>query len=282
VDCEHTTPLEHPTGTATRPDFVALKKQTGENRRLYWSAFEATGEIKSGRSVPKAKAQGVSYTGFLLQARPDYISVQGIYVQPDAFMLVVTNACGTFSTPLLDWGPRPSRLLLSAWISCLYRPVNVDPSVTMQTVEGVPKFTINCGGAVYTNCSIRHAGSPFGRRTIVYNTDPQSELQKSMVIKEQYIKVDRRFEEHLILEKIHQDTDFPGVTRVVYSEAVKVDDNELVVEHGDEKRKKTRVIMQDTAGPLMDAETVRDALIAIYDLLEGEPFLDANSFLLIF
>jgi hypothetical protein len=46
----------------------------------------------------------------------------------------------------------------------------------------------------------------------------------------------------------------------------------LVVKWEESERKKTRAILLDKAPSIMDAKTPREALVAMYDLLEGEFF----------
>jgi len=47
---------------------------------------------------------------------------------------------------------------------------------------------------------------------------------------------------------------------------------ELVVKWKKSERQKTRVVLLDKAPSIMDAKTVREALVAMYDLLESEFF----------
>jgi hypothetical protein len=71
-----------------------------------WSQVEATGEIKfKDKRKRKAKAylEPASYTGFLLQARPDLVSVLGIFVEPKEFRLLASNACGVHYMEPVRW-----------------------------------------------------------------------------------------------------------------------------------------------------------------------------------
>ncbi|PVF98018.1 hypothetical protein CPB86DRAFT_873658 [Serendipita vermifera] len=107
--------FSHPTRTQCKPDFVALRLPKGNKmssrmiRDLYekhphWSFLETVGEIKStGENENKAQNHGVSYTNFLLQARPDRTQVLGIYVKEKGFRLAVSNACGVANLQELRW-----------------------------------------------------------------------------------------------------------------------------------------------------------------------------------
>jgi hypothetical protein len=250
-----------------------MKMRTGDSPPLEfdWSALEATGEVLSGNDKEESRAKTAAYTSYLLQARPDRVTVQGIYVDPSNFRLVVSNACGAFITDKLDWKSRPCRLLLCAWIWRLYEPV-VDPSITANIErDKLPTFNITIPGlseTVYRNCTIYSTGTAFGRRTIVLSC-PNPEI----VIKEQYVETSRRFEEGPTLAKIHGNGTFPGVVRPGWHGSVgSSKEGRLVVESEESQRKKTRVILLDKAPSIMDAKTPREALVAMYDLLESEFF----------
>jgi hypothetical protein len=248
---------------------MKLRQDESTASAFDWSALVATGELLSGKDKANSRAKTAAYASFLLQARPDMVTVQGIYVDPTSFRLVASNACGVFDTDTLDWGERRHRLLLCAWIWRLYEP-DVDSSITANFERGKrPTFDITVPGtATYKNCAIQSAGTPFGRRTIVF-TCPDSEI----VIKEQYIETSRRFEEGQILTKIHQKGTFPGVVRRGWYGTVEGSSKkEFVVEWKENKRKKTRVVLLDKAPSIMDAKTVREVLVAMYDLLESEFF----------
>jgi hypothetical protein len=108
------------------------------------------------------------------------------------------------------------------------------------------------------------------------NIDPSQD--PNIVIKEQYIEASRRFKEGPILKKIHVNGDFPfpGVVRLDHHEDVKNDDREISVEEeskgtkGTPKRVKTRLVLKDRGTPLEKVETMRELLMGVYDLLEGE------------
>ena len=150
---------------------------------------------------------------------------------------------------------------------------------------------------IYTGCSIRTVGGPFGRRTVIFsasNVTYNGQTQPSdAVIKEQYIEVGRRFAEGHILEKIHgSGGDFPGVVRVESHGIVKSNGNTIFLRHiekiGDTEsgenigsaedtrrdketvRVKKRLVLRDRAESLMQVHTPREFLMALYDLLESE------------
>jgi hypothetical protein len=245
--------------------------------QFYWSALQATGEFLSGKDREASRTKSAAYTSYLLQARPDMVTVQGIYVDFSSFRPVLSNACGSFHTGDFEWEDRASRLLLCAWIRRLYEPI-VDSSITVN-IEGdeAPTFDIKVLEDDYPNCTIHSAGTAFGRRTIIF-ARPDPEI---VVIKEQYIETSRTFEEGPILEKIHKNGTFPGVVRRGWAGPVRSNEKELIVKCGGSERKKNRIVLLDKAPSIMDAKTVREVLVAMYDLLESEFFGRHHSAFLI-
>ncbi|KIM24034.1 hypothetical protein M408DRAFT_49092, partial [Serendipita vermifera MAFF 305830] len=268
-------PKDHPTGSQNMPDFAAVMlKKDGTIPPYCWSLIEATGELKSNSNKDKVHRQSASYTGYLLQARPDRIAVLGIFVQKDSFRLTYTNCFGAFSTPLMKWKGTGVTHLLCAWIRKLYEP-DVDRTITPSIdPDSWPVFSVvisSQDNLVYENCHLQNVNSsPFDRRTTIFKTKDES-----TVIKEQYIETGRRYLEGPILMKIHCNGTFPGVVRSKSHGVVQSNNNDIVVNscRDDIKRMKTRVVLMDTAGSIMEAETPLDFLIAIYDLLEVTRFL---------
>lgn len=310
--------------------------QSESDDDLTWSQLEATGKVYSKGSNNKgAVAQGAAYTGYLLQARPDLVSVVGIYVKPSnsKFVVYFTNAGGVWHTEPLDWDSYKDNLL-RAWIRRLYNPETRSNIQRIGIYPIRPTFTIftETYGKV-TDCVILRVGSPFNRRSTIFtNAD--------LVIKSQYLQKGRRFREDTTLQRVHEPHEFPGVVRLapvlVKQRPTTIgEDSESSSNHGsisnvaeegamgemcdepndvdihdenidtdvkgdhsgaqekdtepgvdvtmpsaalptawlnnrrDKETLETLLVLQDKAGPLVDAETPLEALIAFYDLLEG-------------
>ena len=241
----------------------------------------------SGTNKERSSTKTAAYTSYLLQSRPDMLMVQGIYVDEGGFKLTVSNACGASYTEYLDWGSLENCLLLCAWIWRLYEPF-VDPSITANPEPDKPQiFTIEIHEDLY-RCNIRRVGTTIGRRTIIFDGKAPNNAKPDIIIKEQYIETSRRFNEGAILEKAHREKKtFPGVVRAGWSGPVKSGEKDLIVQWKDPKtgeiyeRKKTRVVLLDKGGPIMDAKTPREVLVAMYDLLESEPLHQRQDALLI-
>ncbi|PVF91262.1 hypothetical protein CPB86DRAFT_830672 [Serendipita vermifera] len=295
--------FRHPTGTLCRADLVAVKdtkpmklieeiRSTGGKQyvksdeaersklldKLSWSQLEAVGEIQSeGRSQTESEHQSASYTAYLLQARPDLVSVVGIFVNPQEFRPCISNACGVAYMRSIRWTSTSAPPILCAWIARIYEPI-LDPSIKrINASKGGVGFNITHGDKSTDLYEITWVGTAFGRRTTVFETPSRDNL----VIKYQYIELGRRFSEENILKIIHGQTVFPGVVRIMSQpdESLKEYKIEAQMERGGakgkglEERKRTRLEMRDKAVPLMDAETPYAFLVALYDLLEVTRFL---------
>jgi hypothetical protein len=250
---------------------------------FHWSHIEATGEIQSaGETEKEGQLHGASYTEFLLRARPDLTSVLGIYVNENGFRLAFSNACGVAYMKLLKWENESAAEILCAWISRLYNPFEAHDTDRIVSEKKVT-FKLRYGDNTYKGCKLLAGGTAFGRRTTIFEV-PTSR-KKKRIIKDQYIELERRFSELEALTGIHGEATFPGVVRFVLPtttpeevEPIVVEQNRIVrkesggYETKTETRKKTRLMLVDRANPLVNAKTPQEALIAIYDLLEGEKF----------
>jgi hypothetical protein len=307
--------------TKCHPDFVAIKigpktklspsiklkaKVTSQSRmehEVVWSQLEAIGEKYSeGMCEEDVVTQGASYTGHLLQARPDLLSVVGILIHSEKsrFRLYFTDVLGVCYTGPIQFDSEIATPLLGAWIRHLCNPKPRLNITRVGSFPDKPTFTVDTKDTgKFTGCVLLAVGSPFHRRSVVFTVSPPS---PPLVIKSQY--VGRRREEGVILRRIHESYDFPGVVRLLPATAnqgpatvggeVSAGPNRGPAPHvaeeattaqtsdkglkpdmaeqdstAEEEVRETMLVFQDKAAPLMDAETALDALIAIYDLLEG-------------
>jgi len=259
-------PLDHPTRTICCPDIVAVRNYETPSRKLYWSHVEATGEEDSGNSVAYADAQAGSYTTYHLQARPDLVSVVGIFVKASSFKLFLSNACQVYHTRDIKWTSDMAPRILSAWMWRLYNP-EVDSTITVNLKASPPTFTIG----KYDQLIVLRAGESIGRRTMILaQDDPRS----SIVIKEQYIEDSCRSNEETLLGQIHEDGRFPGIVRLEHFEYVTHEDNRISVQHRTDEstvtRYKIRLVLKDRGVGMMDVITPRVLLMGMYDVLESE------------
>jgi hypothetical protein len=260
-----------------KPEIIRSVKDMYKN--FNWCHMEATGEIKSkGETEETAGHHAVSYSDFLLRARPDLSCVLGIYVRKEGFRLSFSNACGIAHMKLVKWEHESAGAILCAWISRLYNPFSIKDTTRVITKNNVT-FKLRYGDKMYKGCRLKNTGTAFGRRTTVFFIPTLNVL-----IKDQYIVPGRRFSEIVILSKVHEEVEFPGVVRLKLpttttkskvEQVIVSQDKKVSQEEGEDKietetREKTRLMLLDIGAPLMDAKTPQDALIAIYDLLEGK------------
>lgn len=243
-------------------------KPHSEVSQFHWSQLETTGEIKSkGNSPETSLMQEISYTVHLLQARPDLISVLGIFVDDNDFSLIFCSADGAYHTKFLKWTDSSAQALLCAWIVRLYQPFK-DTSIE-RVIDSNVTFNVTSGSDKYLRCRIHIVGNPFGRRTVVFSTPGGN-----VFIKDQFVGDERRFKEGSILENVHESAQFPGIVRI--EEPSGVDLGNAILEG----RTKTRLVMLDGGSPFMEIKTPREALMIAYDLLEGNKILQKKFFLL--
>ena len=141
----------------------------------------------------------------------------------------------------------------------------VDPTIQREN-DGT--FHITVGNSVHKGC--QQEWSPaLGRWTTVFKTPAPGP-----VIKTQYLHSDVEITEGKVLEMIHSSGKIPGVVRVGWYGSVKRD-NGLDVEcpSKDGRHRKVCLELMDEGDPFMGIETPYEALIVIWDLLEGGTFL---------
>ncbi|KIM27088.1 hypothetical protein M408DRAFT_24839 [Serendipita vermifera MAFF 305830] len=259
---------KHPVNRECRPDFVAVRADI-EGKPQYWTCMEATAEARSEKDKnPQSKA--AAYTAFHLRARPDYISVVGIFTDIDYFQLFLTTPCRVYQTKPIKWNGGHATRILFAWLWRIYHP-EVDSSMTV-TLTMRPIFNIYIPGyGCYSDLLILRTAESLGRRTTIMtdNSDPP------VIIKEQYIEPGRRYAEGPILAKIHNEGSFPGVIRLDTYGPVLNDGKQVTVRHKGQAglsksivRNKVRLVLKDTGEEIMNAQTPREVLMALYDLLE--------------
>jgi hypothetical protein len=239
----------------------------------------------------------ISYTLFLLQARPDRVSVQGFYVDLKGVILIISSAGGVLESPKLNLKDAAQYQLIYAFVQRLYYPLPsmIDPTLKrrrqnsswvfdiMLTIPHSPSVasvesveSVECAGY-----RIEKAPGSVGRRTHIFvnnnNPTPLNGVAIT-VIKDQYCYRGHRFSEAEVLCHVHAEEDIPGVVHMAHSEVVVRDDGTPVCSGN---RYKKRVCLVEYGHSFMDSKTPLEALEAIYDLLESESEFDMLVFLLI-
>ncbi|KAF9476031.1 hypothetical protein BDN70DRAFT_995968 [Pholiota conissans] len=279
-------PRDHPTSTECRPDYVAAVSPAPD-KTFHWAALDATVEIhSSGTSEKKGIHQAIVYTYYLLQARPDRISVPGMYVDEEGIVLIITSATGVKRSGLLKLTETQDARLLHAFVNRLYKPHQsmVDPTISSRYDVGLKRYVFDITLKIpksptgYDECqcigyTILFAQGSFGQRTHVFVNEqsPASVNGRPIpVIKDQYRHPGHRFTEAEIIEYLHEGEEIPGVVHIAHSELVVWKDGSLV---SSGERRKTRICMVECGELLMDLKTPKEVLMTIYDLLEVTRFM---------
>ncbi|KAF8153439.1 hypothetical protein B0H34DRAFT_861538 [Crassisporium funariophilum] len=240
-DVEYQKLLQHPTGSDCRADSVAVRSKVATD--IHWSDVEATIEIHSkGTNLTDGPLNAMSYAYFLLQARPNRVAVQGMYVDSVGVTLFIVSCTEIKRTPRLPLRETASVQLLHAFVKRLYNPLPfmVDPTIRKQgrddkgrtlfnidlKIPGSSPATITC-----KNYYIFDVAPSGGQRTHVFVNlkEPTIVEDKPVhVIKDQYHCGDHRFSEKDVIDHIHSGGDVPGIVCIVHAEQVYRDDGSVV------------------------------------------------------
>jgi hypothetical protein len=220
----------------------------------------------AGKSYEKRWKQAITYALYLLEARPDLMSALGLLVEPDNLEFFLCNANGVWKLSLSekeDYLP-----LLRAVLSYLNegQGENCDSTLSREKFNNEILFNVSVpnGSTLirYTGCSLRYSHDPFGRRPTVFIYDPKNGVNAIRVIKDQYIRKNRRWTEKDILEKIHADDTYPAVVTMCFF-------GEITGARCDD-RIRVRICLQDYGTDFLSLKTPREIIYALYDLLEGK------------
>ena len=264
-------PPGHVTGTNCRPDITAALQSHWKKGLVPWPFIRLAGEKASeGKTYEEQKVQAISYLHYLLLARPDLYVAQGL-LSSDKELIFLFGIGGEGIRQFdVEWEDKDLNKLLYAFIYRLYEPRDfVDSSYIKAEFdeETTAKYTISityqgstkeCGGfySIY-------ARNPFATRThVLSNPNFKVEDNNLTVLKDQFCRVKRRFEELTILnEYVHKPKRVPGVVVAVYGEQI-----ELPLS---EERCKHRLGLGESGSPFTSIPTLSKVLETLFDVLEG-------------
>jgi hypothetical protein len=266
----------HPRGTKARPDAIILRRdysRSEDEDKLSWGLIEmAIGYHSSGKTHERCLKKVATYVMYLLEARPDLVSALGLLVERDHIDFFFCNVEEINRLSLSkeeDYIP-----LLSAVMKYLNGGQKKNLDSTLSRVPGTVLFDVSVPngstslGAVggpqttYPSCSLRYAHDPFGRRPSVFIYEPKNNVAAIRVIKDQYIKKNRRWTEKDILDKIHADGTYPAVVRMcIFGKITEATCGDRI---------RVRICLQDYGTDFLSLKTPRDVVYAPYDLLEGK------------
>jgi hypothetical protein len=268
-DTEHQTPNGHVTGTKCRPDITAaFEKDWLRDHDTDWGLIRLAGEkASSGKSFETQKKNAATYLHYLLLARPDLLVAQGLLTtKSDVMFLVGIGGVGIRQFKV-NWSDKILYKSMYAFIYRLYEPARfADPTYTStgfdkETSEAT--YTVYFNNERWTDFRTIHARNPFATRTHVFSNPSltQGGDRTLTVLKDQLCRTERRFNEFVILAKIHQPTIVPGVVEAV--------DGEIIPAPLSPGREKHRLGLRQMGSPFMSIPTAKIMLETLFDLLEG-------------
>ncbi|KAJ3491354.1 hypothetical protein NLI96_g770 [Meripilus lineatus] len=211
----------------------------------------------------------------LLSSRPDMVGTYVLWACTRCYQIVWSDASGMVASPRYKWTRLPP---LAAYISSLYAPpknhVLFDASIarTNTNAEPVSWTIIGSNTKTYVGCQPLFAGPAWGSRTnkwVHHNTSG-----RVMVIKDKFSITARHKPEEGLLRYIHRRGIHPGVVRLLFTgdqapspplmTAQPANGSSLRVP----ERARTRLFMGSHGSPISEARSVKDMLMAFYDILE--------------
>lgn len=267
VDYHTLTLLDHPFDMGGRPDILVVEGTS----RVNISFREVVSVIECQAVKEDGQPQESSYMSLHMNARPDMPGVYGLWARPQCYQVLWSDAAGIVASPQSGW---EDCSLLEAYVYSLYDPPKghtlFDPTIIRSTV--VPsdweKARLTIKGHLkdpYLHCYWIAVGSSWGRRTNVWMRN--FEGKGPVVIKDAYRDDNREYEEDKLLEKIHRKGIFPGVVRTL--EAAEKHPKITTASITEKQRTKTRLVMGSYGVWLRGAKSVKDLLMAVYDIVEG-------------
>jgi hypothetical protein len=269
----------NPRDNKVQPDFIASTFSAYTAPEIHWSGVDAVVEISSPR--PRRGGHAILHTIQLLEARPDLICAFGMYVDDDGILLLQGSPSGVVLSPKLIPSVATDIQLLYAFVKRLYDPhlLMVDPTIQRRqdlarkswvfdialSFPGQAKTLLCCG------YSILASHRSIGERSHIFCNSKSPAIvdgKPIRVLKDHYRHPDNVHSEAEVLHHIHAEGKLPGVVEMVYSaeQVLRLDGSPVCAG----RFVKTRIGLRQYGQSFMSIKTPRDALMTVYDLLEGE------------
>ena len=268
-DTGNKTPNGHVTGTKCKPDITAaFEKDWITDDYTDWALIRLAGERAStSQSLDAQRKNAATYHHYLLLARPDFLVAQGLLTTKSGVIFLVGTGGVGIRNLMVKWGNENLYKFMYAFIYRLYDPSHfADLSYTRtgfnkETSEAT--YTVYFNNERWTDFRTIHARNPFATRTHVFSNPSltQGGDRTLTVLKDQLCRTERRFNEFVILAKIHQPTIVPGVVEAV--------DGEIIPAPLSPGREKHRLGLRQMGSPFMSIPTAKIMLETLFDLLEG-------------
>ena len=212
----------------------------------------------------------------LLSSRPDMVGTYVLWARARSYQIVWSDASGMVASPRYKWTRLPP---LAAYISSLYAPPKnhmlFDTTILRANANAAPaSWTITgLNQENYLGCQPLFSGPAWGSRTNTWIHRITS--GQVMVIKDTFSIIARHKTEEGLLRYIHRRGIYPGIVRLLFSgdqaplpplmTAQPIDGSRVRVP----ERARTRLFMGSYGSPISEARSVKDMLMAFYDVLEG-------------
>jgi hypothetical protein len=265
-------PPGHVTDTICKPDITAAFQDDLKNDLVPWPFIRLAGEKASAGKTPEVqKKQAISYLHYLLLARPDLYVAQGLLSSQKTITFLFGIGGKGIQEFAVKWNDPKLVKLLYAFIYRLYEPGEhfADPSYIetkpdkKTTATYTIKITYQEGTKECPGFYPIYARNPFATRThILSNPNFNVEGNDFTVLKEQFCRVKRRFEELTILnEYVHKPERVPGVVVAACGEKF--------MSRVSKERCKYRLGLGERGSPFESIPTLSNVLETLFDVLEG-------------
>ena len=253
-------------------------KLDGPDNAHTWSitSRDIVSLVNSMTTNGKSRRRVIEIAKQVLRSRPDMVGTWLVWAQVEGYSIQWSDASGAALSPSYSWNDLAP---LAAYVCSLYRShrdhIQYDSSITPEVKRGDPSeptWSIKLRrGQTYTGCRLLFTGSAWGRRTFVWkNTD---ECGRVTIIKDAFLGTGRHRTEADILAFVHRNGIIPGVVRLLSGrdpspfppiKTLRVPDERWSID-----KVRTRLLMGSYGETLWQARTVKDILMAIFDIVEG-------------
>jgi hypothetical protein len=144
--------------------------------------------------------------------------VYGLGTRAAGYEILWSDASGVIASPMFPWNSDCGALIRYVYSLYIPPPSHFAFDLSIKAIEDhnatePPLWTVSLHDKEYTDCRLLFFGPSWGRRTNVWIT--QTDHEETIVIKDAYRDVERRFCEGQILSEIHDSGHLPGVVRLV-------------------------------------------------------------------
>ncbi|KAJ3491348.1 hypothetical protein NLI96_g776 [Meripilus lineatus] len=215
----------------------------------------------------------VEHSRHLLSSRPDMVGTYVLWAHARCYQIVWTDASGTITSPRYKWAHMPP---LFAYLSSLYTPpknhVLFDPTITRTPHPDTTLWTITSRNhGSFIGCRKVFLEPAWGGRTNVWI---QRTAHQVVVIKDTFLTNKRQKIEEGLLRYIHRRGIYPGVIRLLFTGDQAPSPPLTIARLADgsstrvPERVRARLFMGSYGSPISEARSVKDMLMAFYDVLE--------------